>query len=302
MTKRKADISVDNLKKSMELNRSLIELQSKRLSEISATINQDFSISSERYFLVERIEYLEVINNLGKNQNAFLEEEKNKLEQELSRLRSKAPRATEGQNFSYDVNYLKDKVRQLESNVASRDATIQNMAEQIKTYQKKCADMAAQLDKCPPDADAEKLKNILQEKDNDYKQCHSDYQSLILEYADLLQKLIVLSTKGRLTPSNLKAVINSIMESSSLPPAMVATDYVNIKKIEQENEKLKEQVEALSQRVPKGRPVVYQEDTANKILELRKQNYSYRKISELLGCSPATISRILKSTAGTSIS
>lgn len=192
---------------------------------------------------------------------------------------------------------MKDKVSRLEGDVASRDITIQNMAVQIESYQRKCADMAAQLGRCPPDANAEKLQDILQEKDRDYKQCHTDYQTLALEYADLLQRLIDLSTKSRLTPSSLKAVIHSIMESSSLPTAIVAMDNSNIHKIEKENEKLKEQIEALSQRVPKGRPAIYKEDTAKKILELRKQDYSYRKISELLGCSPATISRILKSAA-----
>lgn len=90
MAKRKTDVSADSMKKNLELCRSLIELQSKRLSEIAATINQDFSTSSARYFLLERIEYLELINKLGQTQNACLEGEKIKLEQELSLLRSQS--------------------------------------------------------------------------------------------------------------------------------------------------------------------------------------------------------------------
>lgn len=301
MVRRKADVSTDNLKKELELCRALVELQSKRLSEVAATINQDFSTSSARYFLLERIEYLEMINQLDKTQNAYLEGEKIKLSKELSALRSQSPDGTEESFSSYDVCYLKDKVSQLEGDIASRNATIQKLTEQIEIYQKKCADMAAQLAKCPPDADSEALHGILQDMDQNYRQCHSDYQSLILEYADLLQKLITLSMKSRLTPHSLKTVITTIMESSPHPSALAAMDSVQIRKMEDENVKLKEQIDALSRQVPKGRPVIYNEDTAKQIMELRKQNYSYRKISELLGCSPATISRILKSAADAGI-
>lgn len=296
---------IEKLRENVEFYKGLMEEILKRNGQLSESHEEAFIISPSRFQLEDRLSFFKQLYELETNLYDSLKLQMYRRVQELTEKRlQKLAKAGTSQLFpDFSEGRLRDQVLELTSKVENRDETIEMLMAQIADYQNQNAALKAQMEAYRINQ-PEEYRDYIEKLSSASFALRKRYDELLISYSMVLnffsdEQLKRFSEKDA---NLIRQKVNQILQRLPIPEQsedrIKKVEYFDLEektKLMAEIERLEQEISLLSTAMPvkAGRPSTIGEKDIQRMRELREQNYSYRKIAVMMGCSVGTVHRLV---------